>query len=803
VARWLDGELFVAVKDDRTVVSIAGYVGYYYQWTGQMDLLLHNAILWLAAPGDVPWLSEAPVSGTVAVSSSLPVTVTFDAGAVAQPGEYYATLNVKSNDPVNGNIGLPVTLTVTAPSDWGKLEGTVSGLGYCDGESYPLEDATVVARNGHVMTVTTNANGEYVVWLPEGTYTVTASAEEHTSSSAVVQITAQQTTTQDLDLRSIQPCISLTPPSMEAVLTSGASETQILTLINEGAGPSDFKIRETTQTLGIEFGQGFQPTLPSLPPFTGKVPADTAPPSTGRAPTAPRPSGQPAGPLPFVLAGEPAYALDVYPGYSLVYIPNTTMPGTWNVIGSVPQFHPAADFLNGDFSRLYALDYDTNEFVVINTATAARTVIGTTSPNGNWTGMTGASDGTLYAVSSVCGSSSTLYTVDPDTGALTLVGNITNGPCIIDIAINAQGEMYGVDIVNDVLVRIDPTTGAGQVVGSIGFNANYAQGMDFEETTGVLYLAAFNANTSQGELRICDTGTGNSVLVGTFPGGDEVDGLAFATFAGGDVPWLAEEPVTGTVEADSTFDVEVTFTALPTMTEGTYTAFLVVKTDDAQNPKINVPVTLTIVSCVEVTDVDLTLVTTGTVYPGDPVDFSADILPDNAAKPYSYTVDYGDGTPPVTGSSSDDPLTFSYAYTLPGTYPVEIAVWNCDMAEPVTGTVTVVVEAPCEPVTDVELTLLTTGTLYVGDDLLFGVDLTPDTATPPYSYTLAVGGPVLTADTEPFTFTLSFSTPGTHTVEIAVWNCDMAEPVTGTVEVVVQAPKIYIYLPIIAKNAVP
>jgi len=383
------------------------------------------------------------------------------------------------------------------------------------------------------------------------------------------------------------------------------------------------------------------------------------------------------------------------------------------------------------------------------------------------------------------------------------VGNITNEPCIIDIAINAQGEMYGVDIVNDVLVRIDPTTGAGQVVGSIGFNANYAQGMDFEETTGVLYLAAFNANTSQGELRICDTGTGNSVLVGTFPGGDEVDGLAFATFAGGDVPWLSEEPVTGTVEADSTFDVEVTFTALPTMTEGTYTAFLVVKTDDAQNPKINVPVTMTIVPCVPVTDVDLTLVTTGTVYPGDPVDFSADILPDNAAKPYSYTVDYGDGTPPVTGSSSDDPLTFSYTYTLPGTYPVEIAVWNCDMTEPVTGTVTVVVEAPCEPVTDVELTLLTTGTLYVGDDLLFGVDLTPDTATPPYSYTLAVGGPELTADTEPFTFTLSFSTPGTHTVEIAVWNCDMAEPVTGTVEVVVQAPKIYIYLPIIAKNAVP
>ena len=47
--------------------------------------------------------------------------------------------------------------------------------------------------------------------------------------------------------------------------------------------------------------------------------------------------------------------------------------------------------------------------------------------------------------------------------------------------------MYGVDIVSDVLVQIDPSTGAGTVVGSVGVGANYAQGMDFEEETGVLY----------------------------------------------------------------------------------------------------------------------------------------------------------------------------------------------------------------------------------------------------------------------------------------------------------------------------
>lgn len=54
VARWADGELFVAAKDNRTVVSIAGYVGVYYQWTGQMPDVLHNAILYLYTPPVIP-----------------------------------------------------------------------------------------------------------------------------------------------------------------------------------------------------------------------------------------------------------------------------------------------------------------------------------------------------------------------------------------------------------------------------------------------------------------------------------------------------------------------------------------------------------------------------------------------------------------------------------------------------------------------------------------------------------------------------------------------------------------------------
>jgi uncharacterized repeat protein (TIGR01451 family) len=162
--------------------------------------------------------------------------------------------------------------------------------------------------------------------------------------------------------------------------------------------------------------------------------------------------------------------------------------------------------------------------------------------------------------------------------------------------------MFGLDLVNDMLVGIDPATGAGTVIGSIGFNANYAQGMDFEEESGILYLAAFNGGTSTAELRIADTTTGNTTLVGAFPAGTEVDSLAFATGGAKDVPWLSEIPVTGTLDADGGLQlVDVTFDAgVPEVTQpGLYLATLKVKTDDPEFPSLMVPVTMSVVATID------------------------------------------------------------------------------------------------------------------------------------------------------------------------------------------------------------
>ena len=547
-------------------------------------------------PGGTIWTD--PEFGTYSITLAAGITYTFNVHAWVDG--YSATM--RSVGPLTASVtedfALDADSTCTAPgytgtpctppADGGLLVGNV----YDDNTGDALNGADVANDSGEaVTTVPTpdDANvddGFFTIFSPSGTHTFTATLNSYGPDVAAVSIVDRDTVMHAFYLPA--GVLSVSPDSMHVTLGMGVSTTLPLTLTNMGGVSANYELRERDG--------GFAPVV-SIPAYHGEPPEDPEPVSMERSPDAPQKTGDNFAPeLSFPLAGEPAFALDVYPGGNLVYIPDTTVPGTWNVIGSVSQFHPAGDFLNGDFSTLYALDYDTNEFVAIDTATAARTVIGTATPRSgeSWSGMTGSVDGTLYASSANCGTRSTLYTVDPDTGTPTEIGEITGAACIIDIAINANGEMYGVDIVSDSLYQIDPNTAAATLVGALGVSANYAQGMDFEEETGVLYWAAY---TTQGELRVIDTTTGASTLVGAFPSGAEVDALAFATGGATDVPWLSEDPVTGTVGANASEIINVTFDAgVPEITQpGDYIAQLKISHDTPYDLN-SVPVTMTVVA---------------------------------------------------------------------------------------------------------------------------------------------------------------------------------------------------------------
>ncbi|MCA9973542.1 MAG: carboxypeptidase regulatory-like domain-containing protein [Anaerolineales bacterium] len=206
--------------------------------------------------GDVPWLSEVPDTGTiVADGGTFSVDFVFDASQVTQAGEYYATVQVVSNDPVMSPINIPVTMTISAPASFGKLDGTVSSLGYCDANPFPAAgaDVGIESSTGSTYNLTTDANGGYSIWLDaaESPYTVTVAAPDHLGDMASVAVSAQMTTTQDFGLRWLQPCVTAAPPAFDVQVAYGTVATLPLSLINDGAADATFDITEAPGTLRV------------------------------------------------------------------------------------------------------------------------------------------------------------------------------------------------------------------------------------------------------------------------------------------------------------------------------------------------------------------------------------------------------------------------------------------------------------------------------------------------------------------------------------------------------------------------
>jgi hypothetical protein len=118
---------------------------------------------------------------------------------------------------------------------------------------------------------------------------------------------------------------------------------------------------------------------------------------------------------------------------------------------------------------------------------------------------------------------SSLYSINMTNGTVTLIGNTLPGILLINLAINNNGECYSVDINSDQLGIVNLTTGLFSPIGSVGFNAGYAQDMEFDRESNELYMAAYG---STGELRWVNKSTGNTLLIGSFQNGMEITGFA-------------------------------------------------------------------------------------------------------------------------------------------------------------------------------------------------------------------------------------------------------------------------------------
>jgi len=519
------------------------------------------------------------VNLTTPFQMSYTSTYWFSAQMVLQEGTTWGP--TVTPDPVRG---LPAE--IASSNDWFALDSDIGlelygeyiNAGFLEGfvtanhSGENLEGAIVTATDGtSVWSDTTISNGYYSMILPAGDYNVTAFMQNY-ASQTVVSVPIIRTTTTVLDFSLLGSQLDYSPTGIVENMGPYDVVTNTVTVTNSGPLDVNYSINfgnfsaQATMMMSSEFHlPAFEGKIEHTEPLFGKISKSVAgvpvPPQNNSAKLA---------------SGSLCYGFDIYPANNLLVSFDSGSPGTLNDIGNATasgSFIAGADFLNDDFSKLYAITYGANELVSVNVANASTSFIGSPTPGTgeNWTGLSGSPEGTLYASS--IASQSYLYTINPSDGTATYVGQIGSGLAIIGIAVNSSGNLYGLDIAGDNLVQINKATGAATTIGSVGFDAGYAQGMDFDDSSDTLYLAAYNVTANQGQLRIADTATGNSTSVGLLgDGAREIDGLAIAASAKPD--WISASTNAGTIAAGNIGTFGIIFDANMVTNDGTYSGEL-------------------------------------------------------------------------------------------------------------------------------------------------------------------------------------------------------------------------------------
>ncbi len=454
------------------------------------------------------------------------------------------------------------------------LGGLVVGRMYDGNTGKPVTEEVTVS-NDISETASTDSSGLFILYSSGGSRTFTAKPSAGSSYLAAAQnvvVRPGKTVKKDFHLPAGR--LASAPERLTITVAAGSTKTKTLRLINKGGKNTTFWLTTAIPETAGPHSLSPQHTIPRS---EGRFPLGADAPATGAAAWR---GGEQIGTSPEVhgvrsvaegshpATGAPSFAVNLFTN-DLVASQDGT-PDGWIVQGRVPRGMVGSAFVDKDPTKLYALNGEANSLYTIDTKTGEAIRIGKTVPRIGeaWTAMTATGDGALYGASTSL-SRSTLYSINRSTGRALPIGEITNGRCVAAIAVNSSRQIYGLDLCTDVFLWIDSATATGVVIGSLGFDANYAQSMAFENRSGTLYLAAYNNATQRGEFRIVDTASGNTRVVGSFPDGAQTGCLAVA--ADPEAPWLEVSPKSGAISAKGRIPITVTFDSKG-LSEGTYKA---------------------------------------------------------------------------------------------------------------------------------------------------------------------------------------------------------------------------------------
>ena len=251
-------------------------------------------------------------------------------------------------------------------------------------------------------------------------------------------------------------------------------------------------------------------------------------------------------------------------------------PSNFTVLSSgTPELLGGGDYVAGDW---YAIAPNSGNIYKINPTTGAITSVAQHSV-ATALGFACHPDGTVYVKSSAA-----VYTVNITTGATALA--FTPDRSTTCFAITNEGRFIALDMTNDVIVEIDPASGATTTLMSCPIDANYIQDMAIDRETNTIYWASTSSAGAFG-LYVLDLDNNSMSSVGT--PADEMVAFAIPTSGG----WLSSDVSSGTIAAGATQVVNFTMDGW-WAESGTFHADAIFKTNNPDVGTATVDVTFTI-----------------------------------------------------------------------------------------------------------------------------------------------------------------------------------------------------------------
>lgn len=202
-----------------------------------------------------------------------------------------------------------------------------------------------------------------------------------------------------------------------------------------------------------------------------------------------------------------------------------TDPSNFNIYGvsGTVDFDGAGAY-NPLTDAYFAIDNAGNAYD-INPNTYSYTLRGTVSapPGESYVGLEfDPTSNKLYGLSTDGAGNSGFSEINPLDLSVSYKGNtgLTLG---IALAFDLGGDAYAIDIDTDQSYKINKENANATLLGHIGFDANFGQGMGLSRSLGEIYISAFNNTSFQSELRTLDKINGSTESWGALgdmmPGG--------------------------------------------------------------------------------------------------------------------------------------------------------------------------------------------------------------------------------------------------------------------------------------------